>query len=70
MLLTWLTPLDFVAITDKMISNKINKIEFEGKYYQTFCEYDNFLKIKYGDYMNLPPVSERNSHMFDAYIID
>lgn len=42
--------------------------EFEGEQLQRITEYDAYLTEVYGDYMQLPPVEERNSgHTFDAY---
>lgn len=35
------------------------KISFEGKEFQIYSNYDEMLKIIYGDYMKLPPESER-----------
>lgn len=32
---------------------------FEGREYQCFAKYDEYLRIKYGDYMQLPPENER-----------
>ena len=34
-------------------------IEFEGKYYSIYSDYDHMLKMRYGDYMTLPPVEKR-----------
>jgi len=39
--------------------NKTIKIEFNGKQYCSVENYDEFLKDRYGDYMQLPPVEER-----------
>lgn len=35
------------------------RIAFRGKQYDAVCDTDSYLKIVYGDYMKLPPVSER-----------
>lgn len=35
------------------------ELEFEGKKYPCFKEWDEYLKIKYKDYMQMPPESER-----------
>ena len=43
-------------------------IKFEGKEYMSIQEYDKFLKIRYDNYMQLPPESERVSkHGIVAY---
>lgn len=34
-------------------------IQFEGKTFKIYKEYDAMLKSKYGDYMKLPPIEER-----------
>ena len=34
-------------------------IEFEGKLYQCIKDFDSYLTILYGDYMELPPVEQR-----------
>ena len=33
--------------------------EFEGMLFQGLSDYDNFLRLSYGDYMQLPPVEQR-----------
>lgn len=37
-------------------------VEFEGKHFYVMKGYDTFLKMQYGDYMQLPPVEERIAH--------
>ena len=44
-------------------------IEFEGKMYKTMVGYHNYLEHTYGDYMTLPPVEQRVTHQFEAYIL-
>lgn len=36
--------------------------EFEGKVFQGIKDYDSYLTFKFGDYMQLPPESERKVH--------
>lgn len=42
--------------------------DFEGKAYNVPQDYDRFLTNYFGDYMQLPPESERKRHMYKAYI--
>jgi lipopolysaccharide cholinephosphotransferase len=44
-------------------------IEFEGKMYKTMIGYSDYLARTYGDYMTLPPVEQRVTHKFEAYIL-
>lgn len=37
----------------------LEKIPFNGRSYYAFCNRDRFLSIRYGDYMELPPMEER-----------
>lgn len=39
------------------------KLEFEGYYFDAFSEYDRYLRDVYGDYMVLPPIEKRVSHI-------
>ena len=42
---------------------------FEGYKFKAIKNYDEYLRIDYGDYMQLPPIEERISHhSYDAYI--
>lgn len=43
-------------------------IEFEGNSYRCIKDFDNYLTILYGDYMELPPVDQRvGKHGILAY---
>ena len=43
-------------------------IEFEGRTYKTMVGYKDYLERTYGDYMKLPPIEQRVTHQFEAYI--
>ena len=52
------------SLTEKQIEERIlwedlQNIEFEGKSFIAFKDYDKYLTREYGDYMKLPPESER-----------
>lgn len=38
---------------------KYSKLSFEGEYFSVFDNYDQILRIMYGDYMKLPPIEEQ-----------
>ncbi|MCR5784396.1 MAG: LicD family protein [Eubacterium sp.] len=42
---------------------KTKKMPFEDTYLSVSCDYDNYLKKLYGDYMKLPSVEEREHHV-------
>ena len=45
--------------------------EFEGNRYMAVNDYDSYLKALYGDYMQLPPESQRVSrHSYRAFLIE
>ena len=44
-----------------------NHVLFEGREYSAMHDYKEFLRIHYGDYMQLPPVEERLPHDNIAY---
>ncbi len=39
--------------------DEYTRLEFEGKDYECFAKWDEYLTCKYGDYMKLPPENER-----------
>ena len=41
------------------------KLEFEGQLFYAPKEYDRYLTVKFGDYMQLPPEDKRKTHGFD-----
>lgn len=51
--------------SEKMLSYK--ETPFENKHFMIFKDYDYHLKIIFGDYMTLPPESERYNHGSKAY---
>ena len=53
------------------IMSEYVELEFEGQKFMAIKHYDEYLKIMYGDYMTLPPVSDRApKHNFKAYFIE
>lgn len=51
----------------KEIFGQFVQIEFEGLTVQTIKEYDRWLKIRYGDYMQIPSEEKRQTHNLLAY---
>lgn len=45
----------------KTMLNNTCRVEFEGKTYTTFAEYNEYLAGHYGDYMTLPPEKNRKA---------
>lgn len=41
------------------IFNRLTMLPFEGKQYYAFQDYDDVLRVEYGNYMQLPPEEER-----------
>lgn len=63
---------NFTAIVrmcaSKRIFDSFTEVEFEGKKYKAPVGYDEWLRLLYGDYMQLPPEEKRVSHhLFKAY---
>lgn len=42
--------------------NEFRDMEFEGYIFRAFKDYDAYLSALYGDYMSLPPESDRKTH--------
>ena len=47
--------------------NNKTRLEFEGKYYSAPVHYHEYLTHIYGNYMELPPVEDRKTHLLEAY---
>lgn len=57
------------VVCDKKLLNDFIAVGFEGKQYKTLKNYDAWLKMFYGDYMQLPPEQDRvPHHKFIAYV--
>lgn len=67
---TWFCSLFSEPNTKFIMSNEFEqtKIQFEGREYTTFKNYDKVLRDYYGDYMQLPDEDKRISHDMDAYL--
>ncbi|MBM6774815.1 LicD family protein [Olsenella profusa] len=50
--------------------NKTEQVEFEGRLFSAPAMYHEILMQHYGDYMALPPESERVRHGFEAYYLE
>ena len=55
------------TIYDCDIFNKLIELPFEGKPFKCIQKYDYFLRLMYGDYMQLPPIEERKPHHGQIY---
>ena len=47
-----------------------SEYRFDDMYVSGVADYDEYLKDTFGDYMKLPPIEERVSHIDRAIIID
>ena len=55
----------------KAMLDEFIDVEFEGITCKIIKKYDEFLRLKYGDYMTFPPVAERiPKHDYKAYYLD
>lgn len=54
-------------IYDRNLFDELTVAEFEGKSYPIVKEYDYFLKLRYGDYMQLPPEDQRHPYHGQHY---
>lgn len=57
-----------VFVCEKTVFDSFIEHEFEGKQYRIPSGYDQWLKVLYGEYMQLPPEEKRvSTHSFEAY---
>ena len=57
------------VVCHKRVFDAFIDVEFEGKLYKAPIGYDEWLKVFYGDYMELPPLEKRvTHHSYVAYI--
>lgn len=54
----------------RRLFDKVIKVEFEGAFYDAPADYDEYLKILYADYMQIPPKSQRITHSVKAIAVD
>ena len=55
----------------KNLLDSVIDVKFEGRTYKMPVGYDEWLRLFFGDYMQLPPVEEQvTHHMYEAYIED
>ena len=56
---------------EKTIFQDFIEVKFEGKWYPAPQKYDYWLRVLYGNYMELPPIEKRvNQHSFEAFYKD
>lgn len=60
-ILTFPTPKKVFGYERKWYT-ELTEYEFEGKYFPGAVDYDGYLKVKYKNYMDLPPVEKRKTH--------
>ena len=53
----------------RKLFEEFTDVEFEGGRYMAIREYEGYLKIRYGDYMRLPPPEQRKGVM-DAVVLE
>ena len=54
----------------RRLFDKVIKVEFEGAFYDAPADYDEYLKILYADYTQIPPESQRITHSVKAIAVD
>lgn len=58
------------ALVNKKIFNCRKLVKFENYHFYIICEYDEWLRKRYGNYMCLPPLENQiNHHTFEAYYL-
>ena len=59
-----------VIYFDKKLLNEQALYQFGNIQATSFKDYDVYLKMEYGNYMQLPPENQRYTHNFDAFKLD
>ena len=57
------------CVPRKIYENTV-EVEFEKEMFDAPQGWDELLKVRYGDYMKLPPKEQQHGHYFDAYILN
>lgn len=52
----------------KKVYLDVTKVLFEGEYFDAPIDYDGLLKVRYGNYMEIPPKEKQVAHSFFAYM--
>lgn len=50
----------------KIYYDEYIEVSYSNRKYYIIKEYDNYLKNIYGDYMKMPPVTDRHTHNFSV----
>ncbi len=59
---------DMLDYHERELFSQTTKVEFEGKKYDAPIGYDKVLRNYYGDYMQLPPEDQRQTHHIKAIL--
>ena len=49
-------------IYNRDLFNSMRDVQFEDRCYMAISDWDYYLNLRYGDYMQLPPVEKRERH--------
>ncbi len=56
-----------IEIYDRQMFENYVDLAFEGHFFRAVADYDTFLRQQFGNYMQLPPESERRTHGLTAF---
>ena len=57
-----------VEVFPRSMFEQYTELEFEGRKYKAFSQWDAFLRQQFGDYMQLPPEDKRKTHNLEVYL--
>lgn len=57
-------------VVERKVFSELTVLPFEGKKYPAPKAYDEWLKLQYGNYMEIPPAEKQVGHDVRAYYID